>query len=360
MLPTFILSTLALASSALAATTCNGHSELCNRSYGNVTFVGTHDSYAVGSSIADNQDQSVTQQLNDGVRMLQVQAHNTSSGIHLCHSSCSLLDGGSLTDYLTTVASWVKSNPNDVISILIVNSDNLPPTAYTSSFDSAGLTNYTYSPSSSSTTLSAWPTLGTLIDAGTRVVVFMDYDASFSSVPWIIDEFSNMWEDAYDVTSQTFGCAVNRTSGTAGSQLMLINHFLDTSYSLGGTQFWVPDKTKINATNSASGYGSIGFHVGNCQSIWGRNPNHILLDFYDSNGNAPFDLAATLNSVSAPTNTVSAGSIATATTTGSTGTAQVSASKLSGAVVTGRLDLGLVLGMVLGVVGVMVGAGRVL
>lgn len=25
----------------------------------------------------------------------------------------------------------------------------------------------------------------------------MDYDASFSSVPWIIDEFSNMWEDAY-------------------------------------------------------------------------------------------------------------------------------------------------------------------
>jgi hypothetical protein len=64
MLPTFILSTLALAAStALAATTCNGHSELCNRSYGNVTFVGTHDSYAVGSSIADNQDQSVTQQL---------------------------------------------------------------------------------------------------------------------------------------------------------------------------------------------------------------------------------------------------------------------------------------------------------
>jgi hypothetical protein len=87
--------------------------------------------------------------------------------------------------------------PRAVISILIVNSDNLPPTAYTSAFDSAGLTNYTYSPSSSSTTLSAWPTLGTLIDAGTRVVVFMDYDASFSSVPWIIDEFSNMWEDAY-------------------------------------------------------------------------------------------------------------------------------------------------------------------
>jgi hypothetical protein len=28
------------------ATTCNGHPELCNRSYGNVTFFGAHDSFA--------------------------------------------------------------------------------------------------------------------------------------------------------------------------------------------------------------------------------------------------------------------------------------------------------------------------
>ena len=29
------------------ATVCNGHAELCSRSYGNVTFVGAHDSYAI-------------------------------------------------------------------------------------------------------------------------------------------------------------------------------------------------------------------------------------------------------------------------------------------------------------------------
>jgi len=39
----------ALASSLIPrATTCNGHAELCNRSFGNVTFVGAHDSYAIG------------------------------------------------------------------------------------------------------------------------------------------------------------------------------------------------------------------------------------------------------------------------------------------------------------------------
>ena len=30
------------------ATTCNGSPDLCSRSFGNVTFVGAHDSYAVG------------------------------------------------------------------------------------------------------------------------------------------------------------------------------------------------------------------------------------------------------------------------------------------------------------------------
>lgn len=31
------------------ATACNGHIELCSRSYGNVSFVGAHDSYAIGA-----------------------------------------------------------------------------------------------------------------------------------------------------------------------------------------------------------------------------------------------------------------------------------------------------------------------
>jgi len=32
------------------ATTCNGHAELCERSFGSVSFVGAHDSYAIGNS----------------------------------------------------------------------------------------------------------------------------------------------------------------------------------------------------------------------------------------------------------------------------------------------------------------------
>jgi hypothetical protein len=46
-----------------APDTCNGHAELCNRSYGNVTFIGTHNSYGNGSSIMDNQGKGVVDQL---------------------------------------------------------------------------------------------------------------------------------------------------------------------------------------------------------------------------------------------------------------------------------------------------------
>jgi hypothetical protein len=79
----------------------------------------------------------------------------------------------------------------------MVNIDNLPATTFATAFQSAGLASHTYSPATAAPALSDWPTLGTLIDAGTTVVAFMDNQADFTSVPYLIDEFSNIWEDAY-------------------------------------------------------------------------------------------------------------------------------------------------------------------
>ena len=52
------------------------------------------------------------------------------------------------------------------------------------------------------------------------------------------------------------------------------------------------------------------------------------MDFYDSNGNTPFDLAASLNGVASPTSTIAA-NLPSSTNSGST--ASVSASKLNNA-----------------------------
>lgn len=84
-----------------------------------------------------------------------------------------------------------------VITIVIVNSDNLPPTSFSPVFESAGLSSKVYTPASQPTQLSDWPSLSDMIDAGTTVVAFMDYEADTSSVPYLLDEFAAMWEDAY-------------------------------------------------------------------------------------------------------------------------------------------------------------------
>lgn len=74
-----------------------------------------------------------------------------------------------------------------VVTILIVNSDDVAPSQFASVYESVGLSNISYSPSSSSIKYTEWPTLGELIDAGTRLVTFMDYEADYSSVSYIID-----------------------------------------------------------------------------------------------------------------------------------------------------------------------------
>jgi hypothetical protein len=59
----FGLAASVLASTALAADVCNGHAELCDQLYSGVTFIGAHNSYAVGEGLGDNQFKDVTDQL---------------------------------------------------------------------------------------------------------------------------------------------------------------------------------------------------------------------------------------------------------------------------------------------------------
>lgn len=316
---------LLIAPLIVAQTVCNGHSELCDRSYGNVTFVGAHDSYAVGSSgIAVNQDYNITQQLNDGVRLLQSQVHNSSGTIELCHTSCILYDGGPLSTYLSEVKAWMDANPNDVVTLLIVNSDDFEPTAFDTLFKAAGLDTLSYVPPSASITNEQWPTLGSMIGNGTRLVTFLDAMADFTSVTYLMAEFINVWETPYDVTTTTFDCTVNRTQGDSSSQLYLINHYLD-SLILGQP---APDKTQANVTNGVSGVGSLGVQVSTCAAEYGRNPNYLLVDFYEYGGGSVFEVAATANGVTySPTTPIAtpitSGSSASSTSVTSTPNAAI-------------------------------------
>jgi len=296
------------------ATVCNGNAALCEKSYGAMTFVGTHNSYAVGptTNLAVNQDQNITTQLNDGIRMLQMQTHLENGAIRLCHTSCALFNGGSLEDYLKTVKAWLDDNPNEVLSLLIANVDNIPAAEYDPVFKTAGVDSISFVPETSPLTAASWPTLGAMIDSGKRLVTFLDNGAD-PAIPYILDEFTNVWETAFDVLDPAFDCNVNRTKGDTTTQLYLINHFLDKVVF----NQPVPDVEKANVTNAATGFGSLGVHVETCVAQNTRPPNFLLVDFYEFGGGSVFEVAASINGVPYNPTTSVALPAATSSSTGS-------------------------------------------
>lgn len=265
------------------ATVCNGSSELCNRSYGNITFAGAHDSYAIGSSLASNQNVSITTQLDAGIRMLQSQPHNstnttrTGAGIDLCHTSCDIFQGGAIEYWLGQIKNWTDANPTEVVTLLIVNSDGVAPSQFNLAFNSTGLIDKMYSPASGTISKTDWPTLGTLIDSGKTVISFLTTEANYNSVSYLLDEFSNIWENPYDQTSYPFNCSIDRIGRSVkdSSELMYIsNQFLDDSLFDGSIV--TPNTDALATTNSVSGTLSTS---DTCASQHNSYPNFIFTDF---------------------------------------------------------------------------------
>lgn len=167
-----LLTAVIVLARTVAAAVCNGYAELCDRKYSNITFIGSHDSAFVGTSVADNQEISIEDQLAQGVRFLQVQTHFSNNTIELCHTVCLLEDAGPLTAYLATVKKFLDNNPNEVVTLLLTNQDGQSGTAFDAAFQSSGAKSYAFTPAGDLTP-DQWPTLSQMISMGQRLVVFM-------------------------------------------------------------------------------------------------------------------------------------------------------------------------------------------
>jgi hypothetical protein len=285
---------------------CNNYPELCVRKYSNITQVGCHNSPFVRSgSAAANQEFPVTDQLNDGVRFLQAQMQWPVNGTapHFCHTSCDLLDAGPITDWLRTVKDWVASHPYDVVTILLGNGNYSTPDKYVPAIEDSGITQFVYTPGVIPMANNDWPTLGQLILSGQRVIMFMDYMANQTAYPWLLDQFSQMWETPFDPVNTAFPCTVQRppelSPEDAKRRLYMMNHNLNAEVSLLGQSLLVPAVSSLNVTNAVEGPGSLGMAANNCRSDWGRAPNVLNVDYYNY-GDYPgsvFEVAARMNNV---------------------------------------------------------------
>ncbi|CAI7583692.1 hypothetical protein N7533_004961 [Penicillium manginii] len=326
-----LLPLLALLPAALAnplnirATACNNSPDLCDKSYGDITHLGAHDSPFVTSSsssfaLAANQYYDTPTQLSAGVRLVSAQVHKSNSKWHLCHSDCGLMDAGLLSDWLKDIKTWLDDNPNEVVTILLVNSDSATASDLNTEFETANITTYAYEPKSLTTAPTSWPTLQTMITSGKRLVVFVPSLTTSSSYPYLMNEWDFIWENPYDVQSPSnFSCDASRpstdtTTQLSSNKLPLMNHFLySTDLSELGIEY--PNTSYVATVNAASGgTGNLGSTLSKCKKQWSRAPAFVLVDFF--NRGPAIDAVDSINNV---TNAVGRTSVSTAAGSSSDG-----------------------------------------
>lgn len=234
---------------------------------------------------------------------VQFQTHLENGTVYLCHTRCDILNVGTLEDYLSTVTKWLRDNPYDIVTILMGNNDVINPHNYTAPVVNSGLIDFVYTAPTLPMRVDQWPTLAEMIFSNQRAVVMLDYEANQEEIPWLLDEFSQMFETPFSPTDRDFPCTAQRPPNqalqTRDERMFMMNQNLNLEISLGGISFDIPASNLVNETNAIEGYGSAGWSVLNCTAMWNRPPTFLLVDFYNIgnfNGSV-FQVAADANNV---------------------------------------------------------------
>ncbi|KAI8367263.1 hypothetical protein BD560DRAFT_399731 [Blakeslea trispora] len=117
-----------------------------------------------------------------------------------------------------------------------------------------------------------------MIDSNQRLVNFIDVEADVGHVPWLMDQFSQVFETPYENT-EAFNCNVDRISQDLDPKNMMyvLNHFLYGTFEMGAIKIHMPLKDKAEVAN---GRASLDEHVLNCTNVFQKKPNFVEVDFY--------------------------------------------------------------------------------
>lgn len=248
------------------ARACNGDSALCERRFDQVVFPCAHNAFAARDDgfqkINANQRHGVAQQLADGVRCLMLDVSDDSGTTVLCHGGCAL-GRVAHAEVLADIAAFLADNPDEVLTIIY--QDDLPVDRIVGDLEAAGVAKLTYSHEAGA----AWPTLASMIDADTRLIV----TAEVGGPPpgW----FHHVWDLAWDTPYtfhgvDEFNCDLNR--GSVDNDLFLVNHWVSTVLD-------TPSEADAAAANS---YDVLYGRAIECQRSAAQVPNFVAVDFYDT------------------------------------------------------------------------------
>ncbi|KAH8178458.1 PI-PLC X domain-containing protein 1 [Sarocladium implicatum] len=253
---------------------CNGFDELCDRKYSSITFAASHNAAFVGRLPQHNQYEYPEAGMDMGIRYFTTQVHIEDGEIRQCHSDCALLNAGLFSEIVVSLTNWLRDHPREVVTLLVTNGDdNVLIEEFAPIFEDAGAVDLAFTPDSR-LSLNDWPTLGEMIDAGKRLVVFMDYNADTAKVPYILPQYDYYVETPFSPTEDNFfNCDIDRPEGgSANDRMIFANHNLNLDV-LG---LLLPDRDAAAETNSVS---NIKQQTEICVANHGKNPNVVMLDF---------------------------------------------------------------------------------
>jgi hypothetical protein len=217
---------------AASAAGCNGLASNCQRTYDQVAIAATHDafSYAAGGPVDyrfANQDRPIADQLEAGIRGLGLRPcpyfgldPTQANRVYVTHNSLLIgaLGEEPLDGILRDIKQFLDRNPREVVTVYMESTVTAAQVAAT--FDAAGLTPYLFVLEPGR----GWPTLDSMISAGTRLVAFNDSQDA-SRPPWMLYLWDQIVDTDYDVTDPSqFRCAFHR--GAPGNPIYFLNEFV--------------------------------------------------------------------------------------------------------------------------------------
>lgn len=161
---------------------CNGLANLCSVPVNEVLFATTHNAMSTkedGSPVFYNHDQSLEKALQAGWYGINVDLGICNGQLSLVHSFCNLFGSRDPVQVLTNIYNFLQQDTNTVVLLLIEINNNVKGggggTVTLQAFwddvvlQVSGLSDLMYEYPNDGT---SWPTLGELIDARTRLIVF--------------------------------------------------------------------------------------------------------------------------------------------------------------------------------------------
>jgi hypothetical protein len=281
------------------AVACNGHVELCDRRYDEVTTAATHNSMSAPDIVPvwPEHDGGLTAQLDAGIRTLLIDTHHWPPlesadqlvaaaagrepplppalaealyrqvitardgrpGAFLCHNHCAF-GAQPLGEGLDEIRDFLARNPSEVVTLII--QDAISPDETAAAFEAAGLDRYVFPQRLGA----PWPTLGEMIGRGRRLVVFAEEEGP--PPDWYANAFEAMQETPFLFLSpDAFSCVENR--GDPHAPLFLMNHWV---------QRIAPDRADSVRVNRLD---VLVDRARQCERERGLRPNYLAVNFYD-------------------------------------------------------------------------------